>query len=320
MHVIYLRAKGFRPGTCVEAADVHRNSVTRWTKIYMEQGVEGLRSVACYRPVSDLVSYADKIKADFKETPPRDVSEARKRIKQLTGLKRGLTQVRKFVKHVLNFRYRKFRPLPGGGLTIEELATKQATFLEETLNPLLSKALRNKCDVFFVDAAHPVQGFHNGHVWSEVPIFVRTSSGRQRMNILGAMHATTHKLYSISTTDYIKATTVVELIEFLRQELPGKSIHLVLDNAAYQKCELVVKAARKHRVHLVYLPPYSPNLNLIERFWKYLKKKVLAGVHYATKPDFIKAIHDFIDEVNEELHDEEIKQLMTLNFQKLAAA
>lgn len=97
MHVIYLRAKGFRPGTCVQVADVHRNSVTRWTKIYMEQGVEGLRSVACYRPVSDLVSYADKIKADFKETPPRDVSEARKRIKQLTGLKRGLTQVRKFV-------------------------------------------------------------------------------------------------------------------------------------------------------------------------------------------------------------------------------
>lgn len=53
--------------------------------------------------------------------------------------------------------------------------------------------------------AHPVQGFHRGHVWSESPISVRTSSGRQRMNILGAMHAISQELHTISITDYIKA-------------------------------------------------------------------------------------------------------------------
>ena len=114
-----------RPGACAEAADVHPNSVTRWTKAYMERGRAGLLAVECYRPASDLVTYADKIKADFDKGPPRCASEARKRIKQLTGLERGMTQVRKFVKHVLKFRYRKFRPLPGGKMPIEELGIAQ---------------------------------------------------------------------------------------------------------------------------------------------------------------------------------------------------
>jgi transposase len=320
MNVLYLRGKGLGPGACAKAADVHPNSVTRWTKTYMERGRAGLLAVSCYRPSSDLVNHADKIKADFDLNPPRCVSQARKRIKQLTGLERGITQVRKFVKHILQFRYRKFRPLPGGKQSIEDLAAQQADFLDQKLNPLLDKAIRGVAEVFFVDAAHPVQGFHNGYVWSQQPTSVRTSSGRQRMNILGAMHATTHELYSISTTDYIKATTVCELITFLRQNLPGKRIHLVLDNARYQRCELVAKAARKYRVHLVFLPPYSPNLNLIERFWKYLKKNVLAGFHYPTKEAFIEAIHSFIDEVNEGVHNNELSQLINLKFQRLDGA
>lgn len=158
------------------------------------------------------------------------------------------------------------------------------------------------------------------HVWSEKPVSARTSSGRQRVNILEAMHAATHELYSISATGYIKATTVVELISFLREELPGRRICLVLDNARYQRCKLVDKAARKYRGHLVFLPPYSPNLNLIERFWKYLKKKVLAGFHYPTKEAFIDAIDNFIDEANEGVHESELNESMNLKFQLLDVA
>ncbi|MCB9038822.1 MAG: transposase [Lewinellaceae bacterium] len=71
---------------------------------------------------------------------------------------------------------------------------------------------------------------------------------------------------------------------------------------------------------MVFLPPYSPNLNLIERFWKYLKKQVLAGFHYPTKQGFVEAIDNFIDEVNEGLHEEEINELMNLKFQLLEVA
>jgi len=275
MNVIFLRHKHYRPGACADAAGVHPNSVTRWTKTYIEGGLDGLLTVDSYRPQSDLVAHADKIKDDFSLNPPRSIGHARKRIAELTGLLRGLTQVRKFLKCVLGFRYRKFRPLPGGKKSVHELAATQAEFLETTLNPLLDKALRGVADVYFVDAAYPVQGFQDGNLWSETPVSVRTSSGRQRVNILGALHATSHEMYSVTNTDYVTATTVVELIEFLREENSGRKIHLVLDNARYQRCALVAKAAKRHNAHLVFLPPYSPNLNLIERFWKFLKSTAL---------------------------------------------
>ncbi len=320
MHVIYLRGIGMKPGACARAAAVHPNSVTRWVKLYIESGLVGLQRHAAYKPESELVTYADKITEDFEGHAPQSIKEACQRIHQLTGLKRGPTQVRHFLKRVLKYRHRKYKPLPGGKKSIEELIQIQAEFIQNTLQPLLDKASRGVAEVFFMDAAHPVLGFHTGQVWSKKPLYVRTSSGRHRMNILGAMQAISKEVFSITTPDYIKATTVVEMIKFLREELSGKRIHIVLDNARYQRCELVEKAAKKYRVHLVFLPPYSPNLNLIERFWKLLKKQVLAGVHYPNKEAFFQAIHQFIDQVNEGHLDDQIQSIMKLNFQTLKAA
>ena len=320
MHVIYLRGIGMKPGTCSRAAAVHPNSVTRWVKVYMKSGLEQLQQHAAYNPQSELVAYTDKIKEEFEHYAPQSIKEACQRIYQLTGLKRGPTQVRHFIKQVLKYRYRKYRPLPGGKKSIDDLAQIQAEFIQNTLQPLLDKALRGAAEVFFMDAAHPVLGFHTGQVWSENPLYLRTSSGRYRMNILGAMQAVSKELFSITTPDYIKATTVVEMIKFLREELPGKRIHIVLDNARYQRCGLVQKAAKQYRIHLVFLPPYSPNLNLIERFWKLLKKQVLAGVHYPNKKTFIQAVHQFIDQVNEGHFDDQIRSIIKLNFQTLKSA
>lgn len=317
MNVICLRHKGYAPGACADAAGVHPNSVTRWTKIYIDQGLEGLLDILVYRPESDLVNYTDQLAESFDEDPPRSIGEARKRIATLTGLKRGVTQVRKFIKLVLGLRYRRFRPLPGGKKSIAELAAIQADFLKNTLEPLLEKAKRGVIDVYFVDAAHPVQGFHSGSVWSEQPISVRTSSGRQRMNILGALHATSREIYSLTTTDYVTATTVAELVEFIRSENRGRRIYLIMDNARYQRCHFVAEVAARQNVHLVFQPAYSPNLNLIERFWKFLKATILAGVYYESKNAFIQAIEQFMDEVNQGKYDDKLKSLLTLNFQTL---
>jgi transposase len=109
---------------------------------------------------------------------------------------------------------------------------------------------------------------------------------------------------------------VVEPVRELRLANRGKSIHLVMDNARYQRCGAVSGAARKYRIRLVYLPPYSPNLNLIERFWKLLRKKVLQNRYYQTFDDHAKAIDNFIREVNAGLHEREMNSLITLNFQQ----
>jgi transposase len=317
MNVIYLRSKGLGPGASSIAAGVSPNSVTRWTKAYQTGGLKALLDFAYYRPKSDLHGFVELIKSNFGDSPPRSIGEARKRVFKLTGLKRGVTQIRQFIKNVLKFRYRKYRPLPGGKKTMAELIDLQADFVASTLQPLIERAKRGSIDMFFVDATHPVQGFHDGHVWSESPKLIRTGSGRKRVNILGALHATRRELYSITTTDYISAPSVVDLIAFLREQHHGRSIYLVLDNASYQRCKLVAKAAKRYRINLVFLPPYSPNLNLIERFWKYMKATALAGIYHETKVIFQGAIDTFINEVNLGLHDEQLSTLLALDFQTL---
>ena len=317
MMTVDLRCRRVAPGSVATLLDIHANSVTNWIKMYVIGGIQALLTCQRYQPQSDLVTYKEIIDADFTKEPPKSIDEARKRIEQLTGLKRCISQVRWFLKSVLNYRYRKYRRTSGGKMPIIELNAVQTRFLTDTLQPLLDKARRHGCEVFFVDATHPVQGFHQGEVWSKEPIVVRTSPGRQRVNVLGALNACQPRLYSITEDKHINSNTVCELIGYLRQEHPGRQLHLILDNASYQRCALVKKCAKKHRVHLVFLPPYSPNLNLIERLWKFMKKTALAGKYCATKTEFISAIDEFLDQLNEGAFDEELTSLLAPNFQTL---
>ena len=269
--------------------------------------------------MSELQVYKGQIKTAFQNEPPFTVGEARQKIIDMTGIKRGLTQVRHFMRHQLGLRIRKLGPLPGGKLSVQELAGLQAEFLKEQLIPLLNRALAGKGDVFFVDAVHPVQGFHSAQVWSEHKLYQRTSSGRNRINILGALNAVTLQLYSLYNDSYITSTAIGELMEWLRKDHRYRRLHLILDNAKYQKCEYVRKKAAKYRINLVYLPSYSPNLNIIERLWKFLKKQVLAGKYYKSKNEFEQAIISFLEKINQGCYGEQLKTLLTLNFQTIKA-
>src|SRR5262249_18795136 len=91
-------------------------------------------------------------------------------------------------------------------------------------------------------------------------------------------------------------------------------ITLVLDNARYQHCALVMNLAKGLNIHLEFLPSYSPNLNLIERLWKFIKKQVLYGRHYATVLEFRAAIDGCLAKIPTE-HQEKLRSLMTHNFQ-----
>lgn len=154
-------------------------------------------------------------------------------------------------------------------------------------------------------------------LWSFRRIFVETSSGRQRLNVLGALNAVTREMVTIINTTYINAWSVVELIRKIRDlHPPGKRVVLILDNARYQACYLVRAAARMHAVELLFLPPYSPNLNLIERVWKFIRKKCLNCVYHKNFTQFTKAISECIEKFGGE-YREELKTLLTWNFQTL---
>jgi len=198
--------------------------------------------------------------------------------------------------------------------TIEEHAATQAEFLETKLEPLLDEASAGKGHVFFVDAAHFVMGAFLCCVWCWARLLIRGASGRQRYSVLGAWNAVTHELVSITTDATVSAETMCALLRKIAALGLRGPITLVLDNARYQHCALVMDLAKSMNIHLEFLPSYSPNLNLIERLWKFIKKQVLYGRHYATFLDFRAAIDGCLAKIPTE-HRQKLQSLMTHNFQ-----
>jgi hypothetical protein len=139
------------------------------------------------------------------------------------------------------------------------------------LKPRLDAAIAGRGHVFFFVAAHFVFGTFLCCLWSFARIFVRAASGRQRFNVLGAWNAVTRELIAVTNATVVNTETMCELLrEIAAAGLTGP-ITLVLDNARYQRNATVLALAEDLKIGLLFLPSYSPNLNLIERLWKFIK-------------------------------------------------
>jgi len=120
------------------------------------------------------------LKKEFEERPCATVKEAKNRIEKLTGIKRELTQVRKFLKRM------GLKPLRTGHIPAKADVVKQRDFLEKQLEPKLEEANEEKREVFFVDASHFVLAPFLGILWTFTRVFIPSPSGRSRFNVLGA--------------------------------------------------------------------------------------------------------------------------------------
>ena len=198
--------------------------------------------------------------------------------------------------------------------TVEEHAATQAEFLETKLEPLLEEARARQGHVFFVDAAHFVMGSFLCCVWCVVRLLIRGGSGRKRYSVLGAWNAMTRELVSITTDATVSAETMCALLRKIAALGLRGPITLVLDNARYQKCALVQDLAKQLGIELLYLPSYSPNLNLIERVWRFVKAECLRSRYYAGYEEFTAAIQQCLDDLPTK-HKAAMDSLLTHHFQ-----
>jgi transposase len=198
---------------------------------------------------------------------------------------------------------------------LDEHVRDQAEFLDTKLRPKLDDAQAGHGHVFFVDAAHFVFGTFLCCLWSFTRIYVRAASGRQRFNVLGAWNAVTRELIAVTNTTVVNTDTMCELLRKIANLGLAGPITLVLDNARYQRNAVVQALAADLGLSLLFLPSYSPNLNLIERLWKFMKRRALYGRYHPTFGDFRAAIQEVQDGLSTK-YAEGLATLMTLNFQQ----
>ena len=294
MGSVYLKSLGYQHQEIGRIMGIGQRALRRYLRMYQAGGIEGLKALNFYRPKSEMDKHREQLKAEFEARPAKSINEAVQRIEKLTRIRRCPTQVGKFLKDL------GVRRLKVGHIPAKADPQKQKVFLEEELEPRLAEARQGKRHVFFVDAAHFVMRPFLGFLWCFVRHFIQAPSGRQRFNVLGALHATTLQVVTVTNASYI-----------LFWQIMGK---VTMDNARYQSCRFVMDLAKALGIELLFLPPYSPNLNLIERLWKFIKKKCLYSEYYEEFTDFKQAIVGCITETDA-LYKQELTSLLTLKFQ-----
>jgi transposase len=284
------------------------NTIRNYFIGYNNKGLEFVESINAYKPQSKLVSFEQTIKDYLDKTPPATIAQACAEIGQLTGVYLKATQMRQYLKNKLGAAHRKV-----GGIPAKADPEEQRKFKQAKLDPRLAQAKAGKRTVYFMDGAHFVLGGFLGYLWSLTRIFVQTPSGRQRFNVLGALNAVTKELLTITNNTYLTSTQVCELLALIAQD-KTKPITVVLDNARYQRCKLVTDLAQKLKIELLFLPPYSPNLNLIERVWKFVRANCLNSKYYKDFNTFQLTLSTFLKTMHQ-THHQKLQSLLTLNFQ-----
>lgn len=311
MDAIYWTSLGYSRQEVALQAGVHRNSVKNYVKLCHKGGLEALKTFG-YKGFESLLSgHRTTLEDYFRKNPPRTAKEAAAKVEELTGQDLSVDEVRRFM-HQMGMK-----PLKTGHVPGKADPEKQGRFLDEILMPLIQMAQAGDCHLFFVDAAHFVLAPFVGVLWCFARMFIKAASGRNRINVLGALHFVTHKMETIVNTTYINAETIVELMKKLAKAYKNKPLHL--DNARYQHCDYVKEQALLLHIHLVFLPPYSPNLNLIERVWRYIKKEALRTRYFDCAQKIHQAIIQALYDINQNAKTKQhLNSLITPNFQSFA--
>jgi len=194
---------------------------------------------------------------------------------------------------------------------------QQAKFIKKYKR--LKKRLGPEDALVFMDSVHPTQATKLGYGWIKTGEIkeVSTSASRTRVNLVGAIELGNLGKAKVSKYEKINAQTIIDFLKSLREKYTSTgTIHLVLDQAGYHRAFDVRKAAKKLGIKLHYLPPYSPNLNPIERLWKVMNEHVRNNCFFETPKKFKDALDNFFKKTLPDIA-ESLNSRINDNFQLL---
>lgn len=307
IHAIILLGTGYTLKKVKEVLFLDDETLRRYVENYRIDGIPGLLSdnrggKACILTKPQIKLLCDELDNKIH----LDTGSIIQFVKDQFGVCYSSTGMRDLL-HRLDYVYKKPKLVPGKPDT-----EAQQLFAEQYEDFMLSKP--SDVEVVFVDAVHPEHNAQPAYGWIKrgETRELKTNSGRQRLNLHGAINAETHEI-TVIESDTVDSYSTINLLTAIENKYPAaSSIKVILDNAQYHYSKVVKEYLKQSRIELVFLPSYSPNLNLIERLWGFFKKKTLHNRYYKDIKEFREGCIKFFSGIDK--YANEISNFMNADF------
>lgn len=288
------------------------STIRRWYNVYQSNGIEAMFREFYIGSAGKLsLKQTQALGKHLQGTVYMTTKEVCKYVEAKYGVHfttKGMTNIL----HRLGFTYRKPKHIPG-----KADSTAQEAFIESYLKLKQRKDPDDR--IYFVDGVHPLHNSQPAYGWLKkgFDYTIQSNTGRSRVNINGAYNLQDHTVI-IEESPSINAQSTVALFKKILKEQPKGMIYIILDNAKYYRSHMVQEFLQDHaNIQLMFLPPYSPNLNIIERLWKFFKKKVTYNTYYEQFSFFRRCCIAFFKNIQK--YNDELRTLMTDNFHVIQA-
>ena len=303
--------KGFEYAQISLLIGKSEKTIENWLIQYKNKGIDSLNSFQ-YKPKKAFLSNEQiaSLTKWVRETNPGKTKEVRMYIKDNFKVSYSIEGIRQLLKkHGLKILRPKV--IPGKAPSEDDQKKTVEGYFQ-------MKASAEPGTIFlFGDGMHLVHQNIPALCWGDPknPPILRTNTGRQRLNILGAYNPEAYEFVHLTGEQNCDASRAIEYLEVILAAYPlAPRIDLFLDNASYFKAKIVTEWLEKHpEMQIHYLPPYSPNLNLIERFWRFVKDKLVKNTYYEKYKTFRAKTFQLLNNVDK--HVEEFKTLMVEKFE-----
>jgi transposase len=291
------------------------STVRRAIKRFQEDGVDGLLEKRYSGGISSLTTVQEaQLKRFLSKNTQRTTTAIKEHILTVYRVSFTLSGVTKLL-HRLGFSYKKPKLIPG-----KINLKKQQQFIKKYHH--IKSTLKSQDHIYFGDATHPEHNTQANYGWilkgKTNDKYLKSNTGRQRLNLNGVVDVA-HQKAIVLSEDTINAQSVIHLFNTISEQQPEGKIYVVLDNARYHHARLVKQWLKLHRrFKILFLPTYSPNLNVIERLWRFFHNQIAWEHYFETFEEFKKASLDFFKNLNK--YQEKLSTLLTDNFQTFTPA
>jgi len=287
---ILLRSEGWTVPQISQALRLHQSTIIKHIEAYKRSGKLKNENGGSSSHLTDEQS--EELIAHLEENTYAHNHQIVLYIKERFGVTYTVAGLHKWL-HRNGFSYKKPKGVPH-----KADAALQQQFIEEYNQ--LKQDVRNEEPILFMDSVHPTQATKLTYGWIRTgkTKHVGTTASRTRLNIIGAIQLGHISEAITSQYETINAESIMDFMGKIRTQYSTKNtIHLILDKAGYHRSFLVAEQAEKLNIKLHFLPPYSPNLNPIERLWKVMNEQVRNNRFFKGVKDFKEAINGFFDNI-----------------------